>query len=310
MQKIFVLFLAFAVAASPAFAQPFVPKDGKLLIIGQQLDTMKAYVKAIGIVPAGFMVYTSIQNMDGLDHPADHGAGVHDAKYWTRHYPNAVLQIGVYMVGGLIETLSGRYDGNIEKLARWLKALKCPVYLRIGYEFDLPQNGYNAWEYCRAYRYIVDHLRFMGVKNVAYVWHSACRVEGNGDYMNWYPGDDYVDWFAVSLFSPYQIAVAKNFFDIARQHHKAMMIAESTPAGENSLEAKKEWYKHYFDFINTEGIQAVSYINSNWDAYPLFKSMKWGNARIQDDPQIKELWKKEIANGFLESSPELFNELN
>jgi hypothetical protein len=302
-----------ALISNSCFAQlvphPFIPKEGRLLIIGQQKDTIDAYIKAIGIVPGGVMVYTSIQKMDGLDKPADYGAGIHYAQDYLNHYHPIVIQLALYMVGALDDTLKGRYDDHILKLAKWMKAVKCPIYFRIGYEFDFPQNSYDPQKYQQVYRYIVDHLRADGVDNVAYVWHSACLLESKGNFMDWYPGDNYVDWFAVSLFNPMQIAIAKNFFIIAREHKKQVMIAESAPAGIFSSNVRREWFRHYFDFIKNDDVRIISYINSYWDSYPFFKSMHWGDSRIQNDPEIKEMWTKEIAKGYLQSSPDLFKRL-
>jgi len=294
-----------AQAANP----PFIPKEGKLLIIGQQKDSIEGYIQNIGIVPGGLMFYTSIQNMDGLDRPANHGAGILYAQYFINRYPNTVIQLALYMVGALDNTLNGKYDQNILKLANWMKSVNRPIYFRIGYEFDLPDNGYDPVKYQQAYRYIVDHLRSQGVTNVAYVWHSACLIQPNGDFMDWYPGDDYVDWFAVSIFNPMQIANAKIMATFATAHFKPFMIAESTPAGLVSTEAKKEWFRHYFDFIRDQDVKVVCYINSDWNSYPMFQSMDWGDAQIQDDPEIKDRWIKQIGNGFLQSSPDLFDKL-
>lgn len=296
-------------ARSLAVSPPFIPREGRLLIIGQQRDAIDGYINDVGIVPGGFMVYTSISEMEGLETPADHGAGTVDARYYVEHYPDAVIQLAIYMVGMMDDTLAGRYDENILRLSRWLKAVKRPVYLRIGYEFDLPDNAYDPLKYQQAYRYIVDHLRAQGVDTAAYVWHSASMSKPSGNFMDWYPGDDYVDWFAVSIFNPMQIARARDLAVLAREHHKPMMIAESTPAGEISVRARKEWFRHYFDFIHEVDVKVVCYINSDWNSYPLFQAMRWGDGRIQKDPEIKEMWLQEMKNGYLQSSPALFDML-
>jgi len=304
-----VIALFFNSCVTHADTHSFIPKVGKLLIIGQQKDAIDGYIKNIGVVPGGFMFYTSIQLMQALDGPADNGGGVIYAQYYVDHYHDTVIQLALYMVGALDDTLNGRYDANILKLAKWMKSVKRLIYFRIGYEFDLPANGYDPKKYQRAYRYIVDHLRSQGVDNVAYVWHSAAMLDPQVNFMDWYPGDDYVDWFAVSIFNPLQIAVAKQFFSIAREHKKPAMIAESTPTGIYSTRARMEWFKHYFDFINNEDVKIVSYINSDWDAYPQFQSLHWGDARIQIDPEVKKMWIKETRMGYLQSSSKLFDDL-
>jgi len=290
-------------------SHPFIPHDGKLIIIGQQQDAIDGYIENVGMVPGGFMGYTSIQNMDGLDKPSNYDAGINNARYFDEAYPQMAIQLGLYMVGAVDDTLAGRYDANISKLAQWMKKVGCPIYFRIGYEFDLPENAYDPIKYKKVYRYIVDHLRAEGVSNVAYVWHSASRIESKGNYMDWYPGDDYVDWFAASIFDPMQIAVAKDFFSIARKHNKSLMIAESAPAGLYSTNAKKEWFKHYFDFIRKDDVKVISYINCNWNSYPLFQSMHWGDSRIENDPEIKKMWKNEMKNGYMQYGIDLIRRL-
>ena len=64
------------------------------------------------------------------------------------------------------------------------------VYLRVGYEFDSPENNYQPLPYVTAYRKIVNDLRMLGVGNVAYVWHSYSQVPQSGwEHSNWYPGN-------------------------------------------------------------------------------------------------------------------------
>ncbi len=157
--SIFLLVLISPSCFVQTVRQTFVPKEGKLLIIGQQKDAVEDYIKNVAMVPGGFMVYTSIQHMEGLDEPADQGAGINHAQYYVDHYPNTVIQLALYMVGAQDEVLKGRYDQNISKLAAWMRAAERPIYFRIGYEFDLPANGYNPATYQRVYRYIVDKLR-------------------------------------------------------------------------------------------------------------------------------------------------------
>ncbi|MBF0485591.1 MAG: hypothetical protein HQL16_03645 [Candidatus Omnitrophica bacterium] len=304
------LILPFNPSLAQAAGHAFIPQEGRLLIIGQDKNTIENYIRNIGIVPGGFMLYTSVQSMDGLMAPADHGGGLQDARYLMGKYPNALVQLGLYMKEGLDDVLEGRFDKNIAALAKWLKFLKRPVYLRIGYEFDLADNNYDPVKYQNAYRYIVDRLRAEGVKNVNYVWHSAVMVDNPGKYMDWYPGDDYVDWFGISLFSPQQIRTAEKFILLAKDHQKPVMIAESTPAGAYTVRGRLDWFKHYFDFIEQNDIRVVCYINSDWDKFPLFKSLKWGDSRIQKDQQIRELWLKEIRDNYLQASRLLFYKLS
>lgn len=285
----------------------FLPERGRLLIVGQQPDVIDDYVREVGVVPGGVMVYTSVQLADGLDAPVDHGGGVQHAQYLVEKYPDTAVQVGLYMVGVLDEVLAGDHDEQVRKLAGWLKQADRPVYLRIGYEFDHKDNAYDPGKYRQAFRHIVDRLRDEGTDNVAYVWHTAAAAGHAGNFLDWYPGDDYVDWFAVSFFDTQQMATVEKFADLARRHGKPLMIAEATPAGRYTVRGRKEWFGKFFDLIRRLDVRAVCYINSPWDTYPMFKGQKWGDARVQAAPEIKALWLQEIASGdYLQSSPDLF----
>ena len=311
----------FCVALLMAFAVPgtcrsgetgggFVPSRGRLLIIGQQKDSIKKYIDEFGVVPAGFMLYTSIQELDGLEHPEDKGAGVQYGQYWTDTYPETVLQIGLYLVGTLPDILAGQYDGHIRKLGEWIRDTGRPVYLRIGYEFDNKDNDYDPKLYPQAFRYIVTLFKKQGVTNAAFVWHSAAYSESEAGVMDWYPGDAFVDWFGVSFFATQQRKQVEAFCALARDHGKPVMIAESSPAGLYTVRGKLEWLKHFFDLIEKQDIKCVSYINSDWDRLPMFAHMKWGNSRLQAPREVRDYWLSRVRDpSYLVSSPKLFTVL-
>lgn len=300
-------------ALCPAFAvsSSFAPPSGKtLLLVGQDRDTIARYVRATGSVPGGTMVYTSIQEMKGLDEANEYGAGPENGKALLRSYPNSVIQVGLYMVNGLGDTVAGTYDANLKKLARWIKKADRPVYLRIGYEFDLPLNHYDPYQYIQAYRYVVDFLRQEGVRNAAYVWHTYCADSPGKQWMDWYPGDDYVDWFGVSLFSTGQIPMASNFLQLAREHGKPFMICESTPQGMYTIRGKISYLSHICQFVKDQNVEAFCYIDTNWDNQQMWAGQSWGDARIEKYPEVKDFWLKEIdQDRYLKSSPDLFQSL-
>ena len=303
-----VSLLAMLLFPALAGADSFAPPSGKtLLFVGQDRDTLARYVRGTGSVPGGTMFYTSVQDLRGLQKAANYGSGPQDAKALLR-YRHSTIQIGLYMVGALGGVVTGKYDKNLKILAQWIKKARRPVYLRIGYEFDNPENHYDPQLYQQAFRYVVDFLRGQGVSNAAYVWHSYCPEEAQ--WMDWYPGNDYVDWFGASIFASSQIWRATDFLELARKHRKPFMIAESTPAGMYSVRGKLDWFKHVFRFIRDRNVEAFCYIDSNWDAMPMFVSLKWGDARIEQKRELKDFWLKEIRDDrYLKSSPDLFKNL-
>ena len=291
----------------------FVPPPGKtLLFVGQDRDTIASYVSATGNIPGGTMLYTSTQKVEGLQGPTDYGSGPEDGDALLGIYPNSAVQVGLYMVDEMKDTIAGKYDPHLKILAQWIKKANRPVYLRIGYEFDNPENHYDPKEYKQAFRYVVDFLRKEGVRNTAYVWHSYCWTEKSSQqWMDWYPGDAYVDWFGATMFAiPDQLWTASSFVKLAREHHKAFMICESTTWGMYTIQGKTDFLKHIFRFIKDNGVEAFCYIDSNWDVMPMYKGQGIGDARIERDAVIKNYWIKEIEQDrYLKASPDLFHML-
>lgn len=306
-----VLLLTSEASSNPSRKNtPFIPPKGKvLLIIGQHKEAIDTYVKELEHVPAGFIVYTSVQRAEGIYEAFDHGGGVQHLQYAVEKYPNTVIQVGLYMVDVLEAIVRGNYDNNLQKIGTWIKNTNRPVYLRIGYEFDGPHNHYDPKLYIAAYHYIVEIFRKMKIKNVSYVWHSyASHVERPP--MDWYPGDEYVDWVAISYFYPVQKHLDR-IIKIAKEHNKPLMIAEATPSGIGTMYADyalERWYEPFFEFIAANGIRAVSYINCDWDALPMWTKQGWKDSRVEMNPLIKEHWLKETQKEkYLKSSPELYS---
>jgi beta-mannanase len=195
--------------------------------------------------------------------------------------------------------IAGTYDDNIRHLAQWVQKTDRPVYLRIGYEFDLPANKYAPEKYQQAFRHIVDIFRELKIDNVAFVWHSYAGYV-DGSRMRWYPGDKYVDWFAISFFDAYNDANYDVFAKVAREHGKPLMIAEATPRGMSTSDGQKvwdTWYKRFFEFVRRHDVRVISYINAHWDAQPMFRGQGWGDARIQQSEYILGEWRKEVGQG-------------
>jgi len=300
--------------ASPARAKArFEPPDGKtLLIIGQNAGTLDRYIGGIGIVPAGFMAYTSIQEVNGLDYKSNYEGVIQFAQPDVDRHPNTVVQIGLYMVDALDRVIAGDYDPNIERLGDWIRNTKRPVFLRIGYEFDGAHNHYDPEKYVLAYRRIVDRLRKKGVDNVAYVWHATCAPAAT-PLEAWYPGDDYVDWIALSYFDQPQSMMMPTV-QSARRHRKPMMIAEATPRAASSTYFGKgswdSWFTPFFKFVEHNDIKAVSYIDDNWESMAMWKGKGWGDARVEANGVVKQKWIEEIRKPrYLHSSTNLFKTL-
>ena len=233
MARILVAVVLLGLLAAPADAAKrkvgAIPSGRTVVVIGQSgVERADAVADATGAEPAGAMWYLGIHEGDAIQSVLD------DIAAAVRTHPGLIPDIGVSF--GAISTPSpsyapaiaaGAYDDTIVRLADALKRMRTVAYLRLGYEFDLLGGQYGAPEvYKAAYRRIVDVLRAEGVRNAAYVWHSAGAfwratdpslfAAGSGALAGalddalpapaqdpqpitaFYPGREYVDAFGIS----------------------------------------------------------------------------------------------------------------
>lgn len=296
-------FFAFYPIAQAVGQQP-------IFVIGQDIRSIDDYMsflressfKETTLYPQGFMVYTAINDPRGLSEPVDHGAGINHADDTIAKYPNMrVVQIGLYMKHMLKLIAKGELDQNIRSIGQWIKDSDREVFLRIGYEFDNIENEYNPTDYVRAYRHIVDHLRTMDISNVFFVWHSiAWRDEDWPEYDldPWYPGDEYVDWIALSFFDAYKHQERDVLTAFARQKSKPLMIAESSPFNQADTEQKLAWIDALFAYAKSADVRFLSYINVHWDHLPLFEDQLWGDARLEQDERLILRFQEKIDEFF------------
>ncbi|RMG85016.1 MAG: hypothetical protein D6712_10185 [Chloroflexi bacterium] len=304
----------------------FEPPSGQVLfIIGQDLgaigglaDYSEGYTDAVSQVAGGVTTYTGITDLGGLKTIANWGSGDVSAQLIVDApiYENSALAIGLWLGGeNLAAIAEGQYDAQIDELGVWIAEQDRPVYVRIGYEFDGPWNAHEPELYVQVFQRIVDRFNTLGVPNYATVWQSATAgyTYENYDWLAWYPGDEYVDWFGLSYFEP-EIDTLNAFLNLAREHSKPVMVAESTPRGYNTAsmpadEVWEAWYAPFFTFIhdNLDVIKAVAYINVNWDEQPMWRNQGWGDTRVQNSEELLALWETEMSDTiWLHASPELF----
>ena len=172
---------------------PCIPMESKTAIsIGQDYFSVLNYTHNFPGSPFATMTYTALRsdtgNLAGLKLPVDYGSGVEWAQGLVNKYNTSSLQIGLWLVGSCEDIKLGLLDKEINKLGTFfLSIMPIDVYLRIGYEFDSAENDYDTNSYIQAFQYIVNHLRRMGVTNVAYVWHSYSETPRDGLVINdWY----------------------------------------------------------------------------------------------------------------------------
>lgn len=215
-----------------------------------------------------------------------------------------------------------RYDDRIRDVARELRALGTPIFLRIGYEFSGPWNGYSPWDYPLAYRRIVELFREEGCTDVAFVW--AWEASSPGDFdergpdgWKWYPGDDVVDWFGLDLFHPTdfsppsgrsardeRLANVERFLDMARRVRRPVTISECSAVRvgitPQELDGRRDWaawFEPFFAFLGRyPEIKAFHYINTDWAASSSAQSNGWLDADISHNAWLARRYAEELAD--------------
>jgi len=317
-------------------AERFEPPEGKtLLIVGQERGEIARYWSEVG--PAGgYMLYGSLPALDGVREPA-RGNGCADSGWmdfgdWVRNYPDTVAQVGLYMAGVTEAVAAGEMDGIVAEMGGILRDSRKPVFLRIGYECDGPWNRYPPDSYKRAGRRIADVLRgrrvgrgtpIAPVTNVALVWHSAAYATHEGrSFDAWYPGDDVVDWVAVSWFpwarredEAIAVAARDTVAAFARRHRKPLMIAEAAPKSyfeADAPDAWTGWHARVLAWIARSDVKAYCYINQDWNEMPQWQAGcgggDWGNTRVQKSGSlILDRWRRETSGPrWLKQGPGLY----
>ena len=150
-----------------------------------------------------------------------------------------------------------------------------------------------------------------------YLTNSTVSLE------DWYPGDEYVDWVGISWFAwdhKFQEDTASIRRDeavvFAKEHNKPVMIAEAAPKanwqpnnptkgccddgkvcviGETDFthegDSWDNWYEPMFDYIETNNIKALCYINQDWNEQQMWQlEGGWGDSRVQENQYILDKW--------------------
>jgi len=115
----------------------------------------------------------------------------------------------------LANIIAGQFDEDLKAWARDAKQFRAPVLVEWGTE---PNGSWFSWNgkwngganggparYIAAYRHIVDLMRAEGAGNLHWVWHvnwlDQPEVKWNR-LENYYPGERYCDWVALSAYGP------------------------------------------------------------------------------------------------------------
>jgi hypothetical protein len=285
------------------YGAKFEQEKGILHGAGQDFDGFSDYAFTLGKgqYPLIYMTYIGLtstkQQIDNW--------GAQLKNDLTRLPKDVIPQIGLSMTGGndngsgkTIEVARGDYDTQIAAFAQALKDLGRKSYTRIGYEFEGSWNDYNAQGYINAFIRITTELRRVDA-NTATVW---CSGGGSAGFKSWsnlityYPGDSWVDWWGIDIFSPEEITDQRlnDFLTKADEYKKPVMIGESTPRYVGTLDGKTSWdrwFRPFFELLYTKPqIKATCYINWDWVFWSNklgFGWQDWKDGRIEKNDVVK-----------------------
>ncbi|UYZ63629.1 RICIN domain-containing protein [Hymenobacter weizhouensis] len=293
------------------------PQDKILLGIGQSSDgAFPAFVKAMNdaaVYPNFYMDYVWNLSRDTTDIRVNQiGAAVRRSSQYSDANRYVAVQIGLALNTENQEqnygaVASGALDHKLQVMLDWIRRMDRPVLLRIGYEFNGHWNNYTDRElYKKAFIHVVQMIRRQGLSKVATVW-CAAAYEHNTDYMPYYPGDEYVDWWGLDVFTlgHMSLPMTASFLADARARRKPVIIGESGLKGDalpaNGTAAAdgaalwKQWYELYFNLIKTNpNIKAISYIN--YDMKQVFGS-DWRDSRVENNATITANFRRELKTG-------------
>ena len=280
--------------------------------IGQDYWSVRNYTAAFG-PPRAVMSYASIGNLSGLWSGTDYGSGVEHADRLLADMPDdTALQLGLELKGFERPLAAGDLDGNVDALRAYVRRLAPrKVFVRIGYEFDNPGNEYVPLAFVPAYARVAAALG--GEPNAVRVWHSwafepweAAGVDG---VAAWFPGVEHVDWCGVSVFQQAygdselgDLSYAHAFADFCDARGLPLMIAESAPFGAGVAEPRdtlwRRWFAPTLAFARTRDVKMWSYIDSDWDAQPMWRGEGWGDTRLETDDALAERWRADVLGEY------------
>jgi hypothetical protein len=177
-------------------------RDGDPTAIAAEVESL------YDVIPAGVMWFDSWAS--GLAFPVDEAKAL-----WRQGImPNYTWEpwntaLGLTDPGQihLRDIIDGTWDGYIRARAAEFAAVRLPILVRWGHEFNgnwypwgIANNDNDPSLYVRAYQHVHDLAVAAGARNVQWVWaynNGSSPDEAYNDPAAAYPGDEYVDWVGI-----------------------------------------------------------------------------------------------------------------
>jgi hypothetical protein len=317
-----------------SYGAKFEPPDGRVLHgMGNWITGNLNYLAALGdpaLEPAASTYFVAVGDWP---RPWETQVGRMAKQLATEVEQGRMLHVGIEFWGidgatnqqvpvDVIIARGSKYDDHIRDLARTIRDMRAPTFVRLGAEFSGAWTGYSPLEYPKAFRRTVEIFREEQVDNAAFVWCWEPAAPGDFDEREqgawrWYPGDDVVDWFGIDLYNhaAFEEGNARSagstmqrnllrFLDMAEQHGKPVLIGESgavtvgiTPDAEDGRRDWDTWFEPYFRFIAAHpSIKAFFYDNSDWKHDRTAQSNGWKDGDIAHNDYIAARYAQEMRD--------------
>ncbi|MFC1736678.1 PKD domain-containing protein [Candidatus Hydrogenedentota bacterium] len=221
--------------------------------------------------------------------------------------PGGFIMMSVGIESVYTDIPSGAYDEQLDTYIQiYHKYQDRPIIQRIGHEFNLHFQA-DKQAYIDAYRYWVSYVRARGVNNVAFTWDYYPTKTWNSNHAAWmdyYPGDSYVDWWGIDVFDPCDKGDAFEaqlhaYTGDAAARGKPVGVPECTPRKKNTSRTQtledsdwEWWYKGFFEWIESDGVKAVWMTNKDWRLSGTWSD--WGDANIVNNAYVLANYKSEM----------------
>ena len=304
MCRIFLALWMVVLFPWPAIAQEYLPRS----FSGQYLEPQSGILHGAGQDPDAFANYWDVMDDDEKPVVFMHYEGLNNiAPFWATSLKErllaykdqmVIIQLGLELVGITGAIAAGEHDEDIDTWLDGVEELGIPVYARLGYEFNgLAWNGYQPNSYKAAFVYLTEKIRERDFE-IATVWNYVPDPTQPSNFMAYYPGNEYVDWWSINFFDPSQIdnRLTEAFLDSAAVYNYPVLIGESTPKDVGVLDGQADWdawFDPFFARIAQEpGIKMTGYINWNWAEFPQWST--WGDARLERNTVVRQLFNDEM----------------
>jgi len=200
------------------------------------------------------------------------------------------------------ETAAGDFDDLIIAIAEIARDTERPFFVRVAAEFNGFWNAYSPEYFPDAFRRIVDLFRSVGADNAIFNWNYKAWQGDPVPYMAYYPGDGYVDWWSIDLFTsdievPAVQAKVETFLADAAARGKPVIIPESAPSGQDMEDPATwdRWFAPYFELVRSDpNIKGFCYSNRDFAKNDVTLT-EWGNLRIDQSGALLPKYIQELA---------------